>query len=88
MNALKTGFSKISLSLIVILVFAVSSYSAIDQTTIAGAWLFDEGSGTIAKDTSSNGKDGNIQGGVNGYRVNLAKQSNLMVQMPGWKFQV
>jgi len=64
MNALKTRFSKISLSLIAILVFAVSSYAAIDQTTIVGAWLFDEGSGTIAKDSSGSGKDGNIQGGA------------------------
>jgi len=77
MNILKTRISKISLSLIVTLVFAVSSYAAIDQTTIAASWLFDEGSGTIAKDSSGNGKDGNIKGGAKWVQGKFSKAIEL-----------
>jgi hypothetical protein len=64
MNFQQMRITRICLSLIVTLLFVIPSYAAIDPGTIAGAWLFDEGSGTIAKDTSGNGKDGNIQGGA------------------------
>jgi hypothetical protein len=40
----------------------LSSYAEIDQGTIVGAWLFDEGQGNAAKDSSGNGRDGEIQG--------------------------
>ena len=43
---------------------AASAYAAIDPATIAGAWLFDEGSGDIARDSSGNGNDGTFVDGV------------------------
>ncbi|MCG9126390.1 LamG domain-containing protein [Candidatus Poribacteria bacterium] len=36
--------------------------AAIDKDTIEVAYLFDEGSGNVAKDISGNGRDGNITG--------------------------
>jgi hypothetical protein len=47
--------------------FAVSmladlSYAEIDAETIAGAWLFEEGSGKTARDSSGKGNDGVIEG--------------------------
>ena len=47
--------SRISMSSI----FAVRVH-AIDQNTIVGLWLFDEGNGEIAQDSSENGNDGNV----------------------------
>jgi hypothetical protein len=44
------------------LFFAGVSYAAIDQGTIAGLWLFDEGSGDVAADSSGNGNDGAFMG--------------------------
>jgi len=38
------------------------SYAKIDPKTAAGIWLFDEGSGSLAKDFSGNGNDGVIKG--------------------------
>jgi len=38
------------------------SYAKIDPKTIVGLWLFDEGSGKIAKDSSGNGNDGTLEG--------------------------
>lgn len=43
---------------------AASAYAAIDSSTIAGAWLFDEGAGDMAGDSSGNGNDGAFDGGV------------------------
>ena len=40
--------------------FALQSSAKIDPATIAGMWLFDEGSGDTAKDSSQNGNDGAI----------------------------
>jgi len=37
---------------------------AIDRNDVLGIWLFDENQGTIAKDSSGNGRDGEILGGV------------------------
>jgi len=45
------------LVLFVISILTASSY-ALDTKTIIGAWLFDEGSGSIAKDSSGNKNDG------------------------------
>jgi len=41
---------------------ATQSYAKIDPKTIVGMWLFDEGSGKIAKDSSGNGNDGTLEG--------------------------
>jgi hypothetical protein len=38
------------------------SHAKIDPKTIVGLWLFDEGSGKIAKDSSGNGNDGTLEG--------------------------
>jgi len=42
--------------------FAFSSYAKTDMGTCVGTWLFDEGNGDIAKDSSGNGNDGKING--------------------------
>jgi hypothetical protein len=42
--------------------FAGKSYAKIDTETIVGIWLFDEGSGYVAKDSSVNGNDGTLNG--------------------------
>lgn len=39
-----------------------SSYGKIDPQSVVGIWLFDEGSGDIAQDSSGNGHDGQING--------------------------
>lgn len=36
------------------------SYAEIDPASIVGIWLFDEGSGDVARDTSGNGNDANL----------------------------
>jgi hypothetical protein len=64
MSVLQSRTLKLCVSLIVVLIFTASSYAVIDPKSIAALWLFDEGSGTIAKDTSGNGKDGSIKGGA------------------------
>jgi len=43
-------------------VLASSTYAAIDPENIVGMWLFDEGEGDIAMDSSGNGNDGNFIG--------------------------
>jgi len=40
------------------------SASALDPSTAGGVWLFDEGSGATAGDSSGNGNDGTFDGGV------------------------
>ena len=48
-------------SLIVIsLILTGISDAKVDLNTAVGMWLFDEGSGTIAKDSSGNGSDGQL----------------------------
>ena len=52
------------LSLVVTLVLATSPYALakIDPDTVVGMWLFEEGAGDVAKDTSKSGNDGTIAG--------------------------
>lgn len=45
------------------LMFAGSS-AAVDLSNALGIWLFDEGSGSTAGDSSGNGNDGTLNGGV------------------------
>jgi len=47
---------------VVSLFFAGVGYAAIDPADIVGLWLFDEGAGDIATDTSGNGNDGAFNG--------------------------
>jgi len=49
--------------LFVVGILTTSGYASIDSKTIAGMWLFDEGSGKIAKDSSGNKNDGTLTGG-------------------------
>ena len=44
------------------LILITQTSSAIDPATIAGMWLFDDGSGDTAADSSGNGNDGQIFG--------------------------
>jgi hypothetical protein len=51
----------VCISLIVIgLLFAGVSHAKVDPKTCVGLWLFDEGQGEIAKDSSGNGLDGTL----------------------------
>ncbi len=43
--------------------FAVSSEAKIDTKTIAGMWLFNEGQGKVANDSSGNGNNGDLMNG-------------------------
>lgn len=54
--------------ILISLMFAFQSYANIDLKTCVGMWLFDEGSGSVAKDSSGNSNDGKINGAswVNG----------------------
>lgn len=38
------------------------SYAKVDPKTIVGMWLFDEGNGNVAMDSSGNGNDGELEG--------------------------
>ena len=44
--------------------FVQFSNAEIDPGSIVGAWLFDENSGKVAKDSSDNGNDGELEGGA------------------------
>lgn len=46
------------------LVFAYVGYAEIDQKSVVGAWLFDEGSGQTAADFSGNSGDGKLMKGA------------------------
>jgi hypothetical protein len=55
------------LSIYLVVLFIVgmattSSYAEIDPKTIVGMWLFDEGEGDTAIDSSGNGNDGTLEG--------------------------
>jgi hypothetical protein len=52
------------ISLIVVLMFAGISYAQVDPNSVVAIWLFDEGSGTTARDASGNGNHGTLTGGV------------------------
>ena len=41
-----------------------TGYAQIDQKAIVGVWLFDEGGGKTASDSSGNGHDGKIGNGI------------------------
>ncbi|MFC1714956.1 LamG domain-containing protein [Candidatus Poribacteria bacterium] len=79
--------SLVSIILFVFLVFAASSY-AIDKANIMGAWLFDAEGGDIAKDSSANGRDGEILGNVKrvegqfGMALSFPGQNDSFVTIP------
>jgi hypothetical protein len=60
---MKAGTTLVWVSLAMVgLFFAGVSYAAIDSANIAGLWLFDEGGGSVATDSSGNGNDGELMG--------------------------
>jgi len=48
--------------IIIILMFTGQSYAQVDHETVVGIWLFDEGGGDVAQDSSGNGNDGTLNG--------------------------
>ncbi|MFQ6043568.1 MAG: LamG domain-containing protein [Candidatus Poribacteria bacterium] len=65
MKILVSRFSLVCVSLIIIsLTFIGQSYAKIDPKAVVGIWLFDEGNGDKAADSSKNGHDGEIQGNL------------------------
>ncbi len=58
-----TRLTVVCISFIIIsLMFAGQSYAAVDLDDAAGIWLFDEGSGNTATDSSENGNNGELMG--------------------------
>jgi hypothetical protein len=47
---------------LIMVISAPQVFAKIDKNTVAGMWLFEEGAGNVAKDTSGKGNDGNIAG--------------------------
>ncbi len=61
MNLIGTKLTIVCVSLMVIgLIFTGQSSAEIDSKSIVGVWLFDEGSGKTAKDSSGKGNDGEL----------------------------
>jgi len=53
----------VCISLIILgLIFSSPGYTQIGHETIAGMWLFDDGTGEVAEDASGNKNDGEIKG--------------------------
>ncbi len=48
--------------IIICLMFAGQGYAEVDPETVVGIWLFDEGGGDVAQDSSGNGNDGTLNG--------------------------
>lgn len=51
-----------SIAVVLILIASPSAIGKIDPDTVAGMWLFEEGGGDVAKDSSDAGNDGTIAG--------------------------
>ncbi len=59
-----TRLTVIGISFIIVsLIFVGISNAAVDPESIMGMWLFDEGNGDVAKDSSVNGNDGVLTSG-------------------------
>ena len=78
----------VALSIILVsLIFTSPGSAKIAPKTVAGVWLLDEGSGTVATDSSGNGNDGEITGnpkwveGVFGKALEL-DGSSYLVRVP------
>jgi hypothetical protein len=50
----------LAIFVVISLMFAGLSYSKIDEGSIIGMWLFDEGEGDVAEDASGNGNNGTL----------------------------
>ena len=52
----------LSFAVMLVLVVSPHTLAKIDPDTVVGMWLFEEGAGDVAKDTSKTGNDGTIAG--------------------------
>jgi hypothetical protein len=74
---MRLSISLAFVSLILIALVARQGFAQLDPSDVAGAWLFDEGSGNVAMDLSDNGNHGTLVSdpayvpGVRGTAVNL-----------------
>jgi hypothetical protein len=64
MKTTVTRLTFVCVSLIALCLITGISYAEIDPESIAGMWLFDEGSGNVAEDSSGKGNNGTIHGGA------------------------
>jgi hypothetical protein len=62
MESMDKRLALICVTLIAVVVFAGTGYAEIDLEACFGAWLFDEGEGDVAEDSSGKGNDGEIKG--------------------------
>ncbi len=56
--------SIIVILVVMILVCSSQANAAFDMAKVEGVWLFDDGDGDIARDSSGHGRDGDIEGGA------------------------
>ena len=74
--------------MVISLIFAGQSSAKIDRSAIVGIWIFDEGKGNVAKDSSSNGHDGQVPGGIKwvpgkwGHALEFSGSSGDYVKVP------
>jgi len=61
MKVIDAKLMLLSALLTVVALFTAQSYAKIDIKTAVGIWLFDEGKGDAAKDSSENGNDGTLK---------------------------
>ncbi|MFQ6042346.1 MAG: LamG domain-containing protein [Candidatus Poribacteria bacterium] len=66
-----------------VLALVCQSYARIDTGTVVGLWLFNEGKGEVAKDSSGNGNDGKFGGGGAKW-VNAKYGKGLEFDGTGW----
>jgi hypothetical protein len=64
MKKVTTALALACISVVLTGILTLQSSAQIDPGSIAGMWLFDEGQGDIAGDSSGNGNDGAIMGPV------------------------
>ncbi|MBI1926300.1 LamG domain-containing protein [Candidatus Poribacteria bacterium] len=62
MKTIVTILTLACISLILIGIFPPQSFAKVDPKNIVGLWLFDEGAGKVAKDSSGKGNDGDLVG--------------------------
>ena len=55
-------FAKLILAIVISIGLSIPAFAAINPEDVIGLWTFDEGDGDIAKDSSENGRDGEIVG--------------------------
>ena len=78
MKTTRTNINLFCVSLMLInLIFVSTSSAQIDFNNCVGMWLFNEGSGSLANDTSGKGNDGKIEGGANWVNGKFGKALSL-----------